>query len=56
MNPSPPKNLLAICLDCGDTLADEGTEIKDENEVTLRAELIPGAAEMVRALKARVTP
>jgi putative hydrolase of the HAD superfamily len=35
--------LLAICLDCGDTLADEGSEIKDD-------ELIPGAAELVRQL------
>jgi putative hydrolase of the HAD superfamily len=45
--------ILAICLDCGDTLVDEGTEIKDEHEVTQRADLIPGAAEMVRELKGR---
>lgn len=47
---------LAICLDSGDTLVDEGTEIKDVQEVVLRAELIPGAAELVRALKARGYP
>lgn len=47
---------LAICLDSGDTLVDEGTEIKDEQEVVLRAELIPGAADLVRALKARGYP
>jgi putative hydrolase of the HAD superfamily len=51
-----PTKLLAICLDCGDTLADEGTEIKDENGVTLRAELIPGAAALVRELKRRGYP
>jgi HAD superfamily hydrolase (TIGR01549 family) len=48
-----PHYLLAICLDCGDTLVDEGTEIKDETEVTLRAELIPGAADLVPELKRR---
>jgi hypothetical protein len=46
-------HLLAICLDSGDTIVDEGTEIKDEVGVVLRAELIPGAGEMVRALRAR---
>jgi HAD superfamily hydrolase (TIGR01549 family) len=46
-----PKNIRAICLDCGDTLADERTEIKDPNGVTLKADLIPGAADMVRAIK-----
>jgi HAD superfamily hydrolase (TIGR01549 family) len=42
-----------ICLDSGDTLVDEGTEIKDAQEVVQRAELIPGAAELVRELKRR---
>ncbi|MBN2305206.1 MAG: HAD family hydrolase [Anaerolineae bacterium] len=41
----------AICLDCGDTLVDEGTEIKDENQVVQRADLIPGAADLVHELK-----
>ena len=45
--------VLAVCLDCGDTLADEATEIKDETGTTLRAELIPGAAGMVRGLRQR---
>jgi HAD superfamily hydrolase (TIGR01549 family) len=45
--------LLAICLDCGDTLVDEATEIKDANEATLSAELIPGAGELVRELARR---
>jgi putative hydrolase of the HAD superfamily len=44
-------NILAVCLDCGDTIVDEGTEIKDANEVVQRADLIPGAAQMVRDVK-----
>ncbi|MBN2393241.1 MAG: HAD-IA family hydrolase [Anaerolineae bacterium] len=43
--------LLAICFDCGDTLVDEGSEVKDARGVTLRAELIPGAAEVICELK-----
>lgn len=46
----------AVLLDCGDTLIDEGTEYKDASGVVLRASLIPGAAEMVLALKARGWP
>lgn len=45
-------HLAAICLDSGDTMVDESTEIKDENEVVLEADLIPGAADMVRDLAA----
>jgi putative hydrolase of the HAD superfamily len=45
--------ILAVCFDFGDTLADEATEVKDETETTLRAELIPGAGEVVRELKRR---
>jgi HAD superfamily hydrolase (TIGR01549 family) len=47
------RRLLAICLDCGDTLVDEATEIKDSSAATLRAALIPGAAELVRELARR---
>ncbi len=42
--------LLAICLDSGDTLVDEGTEVKNDTGETQVADLIPGAAELVRAL------
>jgi Predicted hydrolase (HAD superfamily) len=42
-----------IFLDCGDTLIDERTEVRDEFDVVVRAELIPGAAEMVRTLHDR---
>jgi putative hydrolase of the HAD superfamily len=45
--------LLAICFDFGDTLVDEASEVKDETLVTLRAELIPGADQVVRELKQR---
>ena len=47
------RKIRAILLDCGDTLVDEATEVKDEFRVSLRAELIPGAAELVRELKRR---
>ena len=45
------RKLLAICLDCGDTLIDEGTEEKTEAGVSLRAELIPGADKLLHELK-----
>jgi putative hydrolase of the HAD superfamily len=48
--------ILAICLDCGDTLIDEGTEVKTEHDVSLRADLIPGAAELMHELKRRGYP
>lgn len=48
--------LRAICFDFGDTLADEATEEKDASGVTQRAELIPGAAELVHELKRRGYP
>jgi HAD superfamily hydrolase (TIGR01549 family) len=47
------QGVLAVCLDCGDTLIDEGTEIRDESGISVRADLIPGAAEAVRQLKQR---
>lgn len=48
--------ILAICLDCGDTLIDEGTEVKTETGVSLGAELIPGADELMHELKRRGYP
>lgn len=48
--------IVAVCLDSGDTLVDEATEIKDAQGVVQRAELIPGAAAMVRELKQRGYP
>src|SRR6185369_5502944 len=49
-------NILAICLDCGDTLVDEATEVKTPAGVSLRADLIPGADELMRQLKQRGYP
>ena len=52
----PPRSqhhIQAICLDSGDTLVDEGTEVKDENQVVQRADLIPGAADLIHELKRR---
>ena len=49
-------NILAICLDCGDTLIDEATEVKTPAGVSLHADLIPGADELMRELKQRGYP
>lgn len=44
----------AVFLDCGDTLVDEGTEVKDEaTEIVSSADLIPGAENLTRRLLAR---
>ncbi|MCI0773909.1 MAG: HAD-IA family hydrolase [Chloroflexi bacterium] len=45
--------ILAVCLDFGDTLADEASEVKDDTLTALRAELIPGAGELLHELKRR---
>lgn len=50
------KNLVAILLDLGDTIMDEGTEVKDNRETTLSADLIPGMADAVRTLRANGYP
>ena len=47
---------MPVLLDCGDTLADESTEEKNERGETQRAELIPGADALVRELKLRGHP
>ncbi len=44
--------IAAVCFDSGDTLVDEGTEVRDEQGVVLRAELIEGAAVTIQAVKA----
>lgn len=46
----------AVCLDCGDTLIDEGTEVKTADGVSLRADLVPGAADLLHELKRRGYP
>jgi HAD superfamily hydrolase (TIGR01549 family) len=49
-------HLLAICLDFGDTLIDQATEVKDETLTTLQAGLIPGADQTLYELKQRGYP
>ncbi|MEZ4668295.1 MAG: HAD family hydrolase [Anaerolineae bacterium] len=49
--PQRVPHLRLICLDSGDTLVDEATEVKN-GDVTQHASLIPGAADMVRGLQA----
>ncbi len=46
-------SILAVLFDSGDTLVDEGTEIRDPAGVVIRAGLIPGAAELIWELKRR---
>jgi FMN phosphatase YigB (HAD superfamily) len=52
-DPASSRSLRAICFDFGDTLADETTEVKNAEGVTLRAELCPGAHEVISELNAR---
>lgn len=54
--PNQERRLLALCFDLGDTIMDESTEIKDASGTTMRAELIPGMAGLLRDLKARGYP
>ncbi|WP_035445091.1 HAD family hydrolase [Bacillus sp. UNC41MFS5] len=44
---------LIIFLDCGDTIIDEGTEIRDEHDIVVEANIIPGADIMVKTLAER---
>ncbi len=50
------RKILAICFDCGDTLIDEATEVKIVDDVSLWADLIPGADKLLRELKRRGYP
>jgi putative hydrolase of the HAD superfamily len=52
-----PHYIRAICFDSGDTIIDEGTEVKQPgSDVTLSAQLIPGAAQLLHELKLREYP
>ncbi|WP_028609123.1 HAD family hydrolase [Paenibacillus harenae] len=44
---------LIIFLDCGDTIIDEGTEIRDEQGTVIQGRVIPGADTMVKTLAER---
>lgn len=52
MNNKEMKDLI-IFLDCGDTIIDEGTEIRDEEGTVIQGEVIPGADIMVKTLAER---
>ncbi|MBD0381909.1 HAD family hydrolase [Paenibacillus sedimenti] len=49
----PNAKKLIVFLDCGDTIIDEGTEIRDEHDVVIQADVIPGADLMVKTLAER---
>lgn len=51
INPNAKK--LIVFLDCGDTIIDEGTEIRDDHDIVIKADLIPGADVMVKTLAER---
>ena len=53
---NPSHGLVALFFDLGDTMMIEESEVKDAEGTTLRAELIPGMAEALRALRARGYP
>ena len=42
-----------LFFDCGDTIIDEGTEIKNQDKVSVDAALIPGADELIKTLYER---
>jgi FMN phosphatase YigB (HAD superfamily) len=52
MNNSESKNLI-IFLDCGDTIIDEGTEIRDDEGTVIEGKVIPGADLMIKTLAER---
>lgn len=51
--PGAVQRQLILFLDSGDTIVDESTEIRDEDGIVVSAELIPGAAAMVKMLRER---
>ena len=47
----------AVCFDSGDTIIDESTEVKEPgSDITIRADLIPGADQVLHELKRRGYP
>jgi FMN phosphatase YigB (HAD superfamily) len=47
-----PKKII-VFLDSGDTIIDESTEIRDEHDVVIKANVIPGADTMVKTFAQR---
>lgn len=56
LSPMKPNKILAVLLDCGDTLVDESTQVWSESKIALSADLIPGAGELVQELNRRGYP
>lgn len=44
------KKKLILFLDSGDTLIDESTEVRDENDIVIKAQMIPGAQKAIQML------
>jgi FMN phosphatase YigB (HAD superfamily) len=44
---------LILFMDCGDTIIDEGTEIRDEYDIVIEADVIPEADKVVKELNRR---
>ncbi|WP_163538173.1 HAD family hydrolase [Gracilibacillus sp. YIM 98692] len=51
-NKEREKNII-VFLDVGDTIVDESTEIRDNQDIVIKADLIPGADMMVKTLAER---
>ena len=51
--PERENRILAVCLDFGDTLSDQATEVRDDAGTLVEIGLIEGALELVRELRAR---
>lgn len=55
-NRTRTRRLAAILLDFGDTLSDQGTEVRDDTDTMVAVDLRPGARETVVALRERGYP
>jgi HAD superfamily hydrolase (TIGR01549 family) len=51
LEPGMGHRLASVFFDLGDTLMDEGSEVKIEDGTTTQADLLPGAAEMLRRFR-----
>ncbi len=51
--PEKAQKELIIFMDCGDTIIDEGTEVRDEEGTVIRGSVIPGADVAVKTLAER---
>jgi FMN phosphatase YigB (HAD superfamily) len=51
-----PNRILAVCLDFGDTLSDQATEIRDREGTLVGVDLIEGARDVVTELRGRGYP